>query len=146
MFQYIIRRILWAGVMLVLVVLIVFVIFFVLPGAAGRTTEEGFSPVAVRIAGKQPTKAKLEAITKRLNLDDPWYVQFGNYLKNAAQGDLGFSYQTEEPVTQAVLRRMPATISLALGASVVWLLMGCSIGVISALRRRSLLDRSSMIF
>jgi peptide/nickel transport system permease protein len=145
MVQYIIRRILWACVMLVSVVALVFVIFFVLPGGAGRAEKGEYPPVAVRIAGKQPTPATIEAIIDRLGLDKPIPVQFATYLGNALQGDLGYSYQTEEPVTQAVLRRLPPTIGLAIGASVLWLLIGCTIGVISALKRRTLLDRSSMI-
>ncbi|MBA2274131.1 MAG: ABC transporter permease, partial [Actinobacteria bacterium] len=85
------------------------------------------------------------AIIDRLGLDRPVHEQFFSYLGNAAQGDLGYSYQTEEPVTQAVLRRLPPTIGLALGASVLWLLIGCTIGVISALKRRTIWDRASMI-
>ncbi|MBA2311189.1 MAG: ABC transporter permease [Actinobacteria bacterium] len=144
--QYVIRRILWSFVMLVLVVALVFVIFFVLPGSAGATGEnQKYPPVAVRIAGKQPTPATIEAIIDRLGLDRPVPIQFATYIGNAIQGDLGYSYQTQEPVTQAVLRRFPPTLSLAFGASILWLLMGCSLGVISALRRRTLLDRSTMI-
>jgi peptide/nickel transport system permease protein len=131
--------------MLVTVVALVFVIFFVLPGSAGKANEEGYSPLAVKIAGKRPTDATIKAITERLSLDRPVHEQFLTYIANAAQGDLGYSYQTEEQVTTAVLRRLPPTLSLAFGASVLWLLMGCTVGVISALRRRSLLDRSAMV-
>jgi peptide/nickel transport system permease protein len=146
MIQYVIRRLLWALVMLIAVIALVFVIFFVLPGGAGRTTgNQKYPPVAIRIAGKQPTPATIEAVINRLGLDKPVPVQFGIYLRNALRGDLGYSYQTEEPVTQAVLRRLPPTISLAIGASILWLLGGCTVGVISALKRRSLLDRSTMI-
>jgi peptide/nickel transport system permease protein len=144
--QYVIRRILWAFVMLAVVVGIVFVIFFVLPGGAGSTSGNSkYPPVAVRMAGKNPTPEKIEGVVHRLNLDQPTYIQFAKYLGNAVQGDLGYSFLTQEPVTQAVLRRMPPTLGLAFGASVLWLLMGCTVGVISALKRRTLLDRSSMI-
>lgn len=146
MFQYVVRRVMWALVMLVLVVALVFVIFFVLPGGAGNTSKSGYPPVAVRIAGKHPTDATIKAVIHRLDLDKPLYVQFLRYVGNAFRGNLGYSYQTHEAVTSAVLRRLPPTIGLAIGASIVWLLMGCSIGVISALKRRTLLDRSSMIF
>jgi peptide/nickel transport system permease protein len=121
------------------------VIFFLLPGAAGNAGSGKYPPVAIRIAGKQPSPATIEAIIDRLGLDRPVHEQFFSYLGNAAQGDLGYSYQTEEPVTQAVLRRLPPTIGLALGASVLWLLIGCTIGVISALKRRTIWDRASMI-
>ncbi len=145
MTQYLIRRTLWSITMLIAVTALVFVIFFVLPGAAGNAGSGEYPPVAVRIAGKQPSPATIEAIIDRLGLDRPVHEQFFSYLGNAAQGDLGYSYQTEEPVTQAVLRRLPPTIGLALGASVLWLLLGCTIGVISALKRRTIWDRASMI-
>lgn len=145
MTQYLIRRTLWSITMLIAVTALVFVIFFVLPGAAGNAGDSKYPPVAIRIAGKQPSPATIEAIIDRLGLDRPVHEQFFSYLGNAAQGDLGYSYQTEEPVTQAVLRRLPPTIGLALGASVLWLLLGCTIGVISALKRRTIWDRASMI-
>ncbi len=145
MTQYLIRRTLWSITMLIAVTALVFVIFFLLPGAAGNAGSGKYPPVAVRIAGKQPSPATIEAIIDRLGLDRPVHEQFFSYLGNAAQGDLGYSYQTEEPVTQAVLRRLPPTIGLALGASVLWLLIGCTIGVISALKRRTVWDRASMI-
>ena len=146
MLQYVIRRLLWAVVMLMAVVALVFFIFFGLPGSAGTAqTEGGYPPVAIKIAGKRPTPATLDAIVERLDLDKPVPAQFLTFVTNAAQGDLGYSYQTEEPVTQAVLRRLPPTLSLAFGASVLWLLMGSTVGVISALRRRTLMDRTSMV-
>ena len=150
MFQYIVRRMLWSIVMLILVVATVFVIFFVLPGGTGRQQEGGgrcSSPVAIQMAGRNPRPELRCAIEQRLGLDKPVYVQFGRYLKNAFfHLDLGYSYQTNEPVTQAVFSRVPATASLALGASVIWLVVGVSIGVVSALKRRSILDRGSMLF
>ncbi|CAN5724455.1 ABC transporter permease [soil metagenome] len=146
MLQYVIRRSLWAIVMLVLVLSLVFAIFFVLPGGAGTTSQDRKYPaLAYAIVGKNPTPPKVKAVVERLGLDEPVYVQFGRYVGNAVQGDLGYSYQTQEPVTTALLRRLPPTIGLAIGASIVWLLIGCSIGVISALKRRSFLDRSTMI-
>src|SRR5919106_3049292 len=98
MTQYIIRRCLWAVTMLILVIAIVFVIFFILPGSAGRKGPAGISPVAVAIAGKQPTLELLRDIEERLGLNDPVYVQFGRYVGNLVQGDLGYSFQTEEEV------------------------------------------------
>jgi peptide/nickel transport system permease protein len=129
MLQYIIRRLLWSVVMLVLVMASVFLIFFVLPGGTGRAGPGGASPVAVMMAGRNPRPELVRNIEKRLGLDQPVYVQFGRYLGNAIQGDLGYSYHTNEPVTQAVVRRIPPTASLAVGASVVWLVLGITIGV-----------------
>lgn len=147
MIQYIIRRMLWAVVMLLLVLAAVFVIFFVLPGGAGtETSGRCSSSVAIQMAGRNPRPELRCAITERLGLDKPVYVQFARYAWNAFQGDLGYSYHSGEDVTALILRRAPATVGLAVGASFVWLFVGVSIGVISALRRRSIFDRASMLF
>lgn len=147
MFQYIVRRLLWAFVMMLLVISTVFVIFFVLPGGSGRNVAgECSSPIAVQMAGRNPRPALVCAITKRLGLDKPVYVQYGRYVGNLLQGDLGYSYHSNEPVRDAIFRRLPATVSLAVGASIIWLLAGVTIGVISALKRRSLMDRGAMLF
>jgi peptide/nickel transport system permease protein len=145
MLQYIIRRLLWAVLMLVLVVAVVFTIFFVLPGGTGRRVEGRPSPVAVMMAGRNPRPDLVRDIEHRLGLDQPLYVQFGKYIGNAAQLDFGYSYQSNQPVTQAVLHAVPATASLAIGASIVWLFMGISTGIVSALKRRSIFDRASML-
>lgn len=145
MLQYIIRRLLWAAVMLCLVVAVIFTIFFVLPGGTARREEGRLSPVAVMMAGRNPRPELVRHIEERLGLNEPVYVQFGRYIANAAQLDFGFSYHSNQPVRQAVMRRLPATISLAVGASVVWLVIGVSLGVVSALKRRTIWDRGSML-
>jgi peptide/nickel transport system permease protein len=133
--------------MLFLVIAVVFVIFFVLPGGAGHTRAGGkYPPLAYTIAGKHPLPGTVAAVVHRLGLDQPLYIQFGKYVGNALKGDFGYSYQTHEAVTHAILRRLPPTMGLAIGASVIWLFMGCAIGVVSALKRRSLVDRASMFF
>src|SRR5918994_515839 len=117
MLQYVIRRLLWSIVMLLLISLIIFTIFFVLPGGGGQN-------VAVLMAGKNPSPRNDQNITERLGLDDPVYVQFGKFVWNAVQGDLGQDYHNNLPVTEEVFSHVPATASLAIGASVVWLLIG----------------------
>lgn len=146
MLQYMIRRLLWSFVMVVLVVMVVFLIFFVLPGGTGRQEDGRASPVAIMMAGRNPRPELVKNIEERLGLNKPVYVQFGKYVWNALQGDLGYSYQSQIDVREAVFHRLPATASLAFGASVVWLMIGIPIGIISALKRRSLLDRGSMLF
>ena len=146
MLQYIMRRLLWAVVMLILVIAVVFAIFFVLPGGLGRREEGRASAVAVMMAGRNPRPDLVRNIEHRLGLDRPIYVQFGRYLKNALTGDFGYSYHSQQDVREAVTRRLPATAALAFGASVVWLVIGIPIGIISALRRRSILDRTTMFF
>ncbi|MQB02274.1 MAG: ABC transporter permease subunit, partial [Actinobacteria bacterium] len=139
MLQYVIRRLLWSIVMLLLISMIVFLIFFVL-------TPGGAREVAVRMSGKNPSPRNIQNTMGRLGLDQPVHVQFGKYVWNALQGDLGRDYHNGLPVTQEVLSHLPATASLATGASIVWLMIGIPIGVVSALRRRSLMDRGSMLF
>ena len=146
MFQYIIRRLLWSVVMIVLVLALVFAIFFVLPGGAGKESESGYPPLALMIAGKNLTPAHIEDVIEHYQLDQPVWEQFSSYLANALQGDLGYSFFSDESVTPAILQRLPATVSLAVGASVIWLVVGVSIGVLSALRRRSIFDRAAMTF
>jgi peptide/nickel transport system permease protein len=145
MVAYLIRRLLWSIVMLILVISIVFLIFFILPGGAGKGDAGGGCPVCIQFAGKNPRPAQIELVKERFGLDKPLYQQYLNYIGNAVQGDLGRSFQTQEEVTDAIFHRLPATAGLAFGASIVWLLMGVSIGVVSALKRRTLIDRGSML-
>lgn len=146
MTQYIVRRLLWSWVMLMLVAATVFVIFFVLPGGSGKAGPGGHSSVAVMMAGKNPRPELVENIEQRLGLDQPVPVQFGRYIWRMFQGDLGYSYQSNQPVTEAILQRLPPTASLAIGSSIIWLVLGVLIGIVSAIKRRSLFDRSSMLF
>ncbi len=135
MVQYIIRRLLWVVVLLFLVSFLTFIIFYTLPAA---------DPAQLR-AGRQPNPELVQQIRENLGLSDPWYEQYYNYMKDLVlHGDLGYSYQNNYPVKDQIFDRLPASISLAIGAAVVWLLIGITIGVISAVRSRSVLDRALM--
>jgi peptide/nickel transport system permease protein len=133
--RYIIRRLLWVIVLLFLVSFITFVIFYLLPSA---------DPAALR-AGRQPNPELVEQIRHNLGLDNPWYQQYFDYMKQLVlHFDFGYSYQNNISVKQQIFDRFPATASLAVGAAVVWLLSGIAVGIISAVRRRSVLDRVTM--
>ncbi|MGI9184513.1 MAG: ABC transporter permease [Solirubrobacteraceae bacterium] len=135
MTKYIIRRLLWVIVLLFGVSLITFVIFYLLPSA---------NPALLR-AGHQPSPALIKAIEHRLGLDKPWYAQYFDYIKALVlHFDFGYSYQYDEPVRRMIFSRLPATISLAIGAAVIWLVIGITVGTISAVRRRSRFDRAAM--
>ena len=135
MTNYIIRRLLWVIVLLFGVSFTTFVIFYLLPSA---------NPALLR-AGHQPTAALIKAITHQLGLDKPWYVQYLDYMKALVlHFDFGYSYQYQTPVKTMIFNRLPATISLALGAAVIWLIVGIVVGTISAIRPRSRFDRSMM--
>ncbi|NVI91887.1 ABC transporter permease [Actinomadura sp. BRA 177] len=156
MFAYIIRRLIGAVLMLLLVSLVTFGIFFGLPKLAGQTTDQ----IAAAYVGKAPTAEAIQDTKERLGLDRPIVVQYGSYLKGIVAGKeykagpvtdhcpapcLGYSFRSSQPVLQTLLDRAPATISLALGAAVIWVIGGITTGVVSALRRGSVWDRTAMI-
>jgi peptide/nickel transport system permease protein len=131
--RYIIRRLLWVIVLMVAVSFLTFIIFYTLPSA---------DPAVLR-AGKNPALA--DQIRERLGLNDPWYQQYWIYMKDLVlHQDLGYSYQSNVSVKEELIDRLPASISVAIGAAVIWLLSGITIGIISALRSRTLLDRVTM--
>jgi peptide/nickel transport system permease protein len=135
MTNYIIRRLLWMVALLFGVSFVTFIIFYLLPSA---------DPAQLR-AGHQPTAALIKSITHQLGLDKPWYVQYFDYMKRLIlHFDFGYSYQYQTPVKTMIFGRLPATISLALGAAVVWLVVGILVGTISAIKPRSRFDRSMM--
>jgi peptide/nickel transport system permease protein len=135
MLAYIIRRLLWVVVLLFVVSALTFVIFYLLPSA---------DPALLR-AGRQPNPQLVEQIRHNLGLDQPWYQQYFHYIGRVIfHFDFGYSYQNTISVKQQLLDRLPATISLAIGAAVVWLTIGITVGIISAVRSRSLIDRAAM--
>ena len=135
MVRYIIRRLLWVVLLLILVSFITFIIFYVFPSA---------DPARLR-AGRQPNPQLVEQIRHNLGLDNPWYQQYWDYMKRLVfHFDFGYSYQNNLPVKQQIFDRLPATISLTLGAAVLWLVSGIGVGIVSAVRRRTALDRITM--
>ena len=135
MFAYIIRRLLWSVFLLLVISFLTYVIFYVLPSA---------DPALLR-AGRQPTPERVAAIREQLGLDKPFYEQYSKYIWNlVAHFDFGYSYQNNIAVRETIFDRLPATASLAIGGAVVWLLIGIPIGIISAIKRGTLLDRLAM--
>ena len=133
--RFIIRRLLWVIVLLLAVTFLTFIIFYLFPSA---------DPAELR-AGRQPSPALIEQIRHNLGLDKAWYAQYWDYLKKLVlHFDLGYSYQNNISVKTQIFDRLPATISLAIGAAVIWLTVGITIGIISAVRSGSLLDRMTM--
>jgi peptide/nickel transport system permease protein len=135
MTAYLLRRLIWVFLLLVGVSLATFVIFFQIP-----------SNPAELVAGKNATPEMIENIERRLGLDQPWYAQYWRFLNRAVRGDLGFSYITQQEVAPILLAAFPVTLSLAIGAAIIWLAIGIPIGVLSAIKPRSLPDRLAMIF
>ena len=138
--RYIIRRLLWTVLVVVLVTLLTFVIFFVMPKGDPAT----------RFAGKSPTPELLQEVKESLGLDKSVPEQYGLFLKRLVVGDeygwpgLGKSFQTKQAVKPELVQRAQVTITLIIGGAILWLAIGIPVGVISALRRGSALDRISM--
>jgi peptide/nickel transport system permease protein len=140
--RYVIRRLLWTVVVVLIVTLVTFVIFYILPPG----------DPAVRFAGKQPTPELIAEVRSQLGLDRSLPEQYALFLKRLVTGDqygwpgLGFSYDSRTPIKEEIVERAPRTFSLAIGAATLWLIMGISIGIVSALKRRTLADRLAMGF
>ena len=135
MVRYITRRLLLAAVTLIMVSFVTFLIFYVLPPG---------DPAVLR-AGHFPNPQQLTNIRHALGVDRPFWVQYWRYTRGIVLHlDLGYSYQYSAPVRQLIFDRLPATISLTVGAVLFWLAIGLPIGVISAVRRRTVLDRVAM--
>jgi peptide/nickel transport system permease protein len=96
------------------------------------------------VAGKYATPETVALVRHRLGLDKPKPIQLALFLTRAARGDLGYSYTSQQSVSQALVQAFPRTLSLTLGAAFLWLLIGIPLGVLSALKPRSLWDRFAL--
>jgi peptide/nickel transport system permease protein len=135
MVAFIIRRLLWMVVLLLVISALTFLIFYELPSA---------DPALLR-AGRQPTPELVASIRQTLGLDDPVYVQYAKYLEKLVfHFDFGYSYQNNVPVREQIFDRIPATLSLAVGGMICWLLIGLPIGIFAALRAGRLPDKLAM--
>lgn len=149
---YIIRRLFAVVVMLLVITLVTFGIFFLIPKWVGVDP-------ATYFIGKQADPASLEGIRKKMGLDDPILVQFGKFLwglfagRDYANGAdvthcpapcFGYSFRNEQAIWPVLTDRLPVTLQLAAGACVIWVIVGVGTGVVSALKRGSVLDRSLM--
>jgi peptide/nickel transport system permease protein len=152
---FIVRRLIATVFLLIIVSMITFSIFFLLPRLAGQTSRG----LASQYVGRNPTPAAVHAIEQQLGLDAPLPVQYGRFLKGIVLGRhfdsgtnkaycpppcFGYSFKNQQPVWPMMVSALPVTVSLAIGAAILWLVGGVAIGVISALKRGTLFDRFSM--
>jgi peptide/nickel transport system permease protein len=146
MVAYLLRRLFWAVVLFIAVTIVSYVIFFLVPAEPARL-----------IAGPQAPPHQVERVRKQMGLDDPVIVQYGRFLGGLMpvsfdggfhfkEPSLGRSYATRQPVSAIIKDAAPVTASLVLGGAVAWMLIAIPIGILSALRPRSLLDRTAMVF
>lgn len=127
--RYLVQRFLSTLLVALGVSFVVFLIIYLVPGDPARV-----------ILGVQATDENVAALRERLGLNRPFLVQYGSWLANAVQGDLGKSLITGQPVASQVMHRLPATLSLAFVALLVGMLIAFPLGITSALRPGSKID------
>ena len=126
------RRLAWSVLLLVIVSFLTFLVFYVLPA----------SDPAILRAGRNATPELIEEVRAKLGLDKPFYEQFWIYGSNVVTDlDFGYSYYAEVPVREEIMARLPASIAVALGAFVLWMVIALPVGVLTALKPRSKTDR-----
>ncbi|MFJ8442088.1 ABC transporter permease [Kitasatospora griseola] len=149
MTAFLLRRLTALVATLLIVCALTFAVFYLLP-----------SDPAAQFCGKDCSTERIELVRQQLGLADPLIVQFWHYVTGIFTGRtlgtgpyavqcgfpcFGYSYQSAQPVWSLMMDRLPTSISLALGAAVLWLILGIGAGVLSALRRGSRLDRTLMV-
>jgi peptide/nickel transport system permease protein len=141
--RYLIRRVLFLIFVLWVVSILTFLIFVKLPPG---------NP-AVRAAGRTQTPETIANAKAALGLDKPVWVQYSRFAKGLVpwpgwflNKQVYFSWSNFEPVSNEIFGRLPVTIVLAIGAGIIWLLMGIPIGIVSAIKRHSAVDRAGMLF
>ncbi|MEV7869626.1 ABC transporter permease [Streptomyces sp. NPDC088124] len=131
MIRYLCRRLAFGVALLALVTSATFFAVF------------GSSHTVVRsLVGEQATEQQIAARTAELGLDRPVWEQFGDWVAHAVTGDLGTSYFTSEPVTQAIGNRLPVTLTLMICSMVVLAVVSAVLGVLAAVRRGGVVDRT----
>jgi len=130
---YTVRRIGWAATSFLVVTLYTYILFFVLP-SNNVANRRGFS--GVQPGGLRDSVGQEGSVVKA----------YASFVSHVVRADLGNSRRTREPVVHVIKRAAPATASLIAGSAVLWLLMAFPIGILSALRPRSLIDRGGMLF
>ena len=136
MLRYLIRRILWALVLFVAVTAVTYVIFFIIPADPAR-----------QACGQRATPECIKRAAHFLGTDQPVYVQYGKFMQRLVlEQDLGRSFTNRQRVNDVIASAAPVTASLVFGGAVLWMLIALPVGILSALRPRSLLDRVAMVF
>ena len=129
MWRYILRRLGQAVIVMLLVTFITFLFLYLLPGGAARSA-----------LGLDATAAQIAAYNKQMGYDQPFLVQYGLYLKRLLAGDLGFSFQQNQPIAAMVAQRLPKTVALGFLATVLAVVVAVPLGAIQAVRRNRPID------
>jgi len=142
--RYIIRRCIWAAALFIVVTMIGFVLFYLIPADPAKFA-----------CGRACDEAQVQKVAHYLGTDRPLYVQYGRFLGRLVPfsfsggphfkaPNLGHSFVNRQPVTSIVGAAAPVTASLVFGGMILWMMIALPIGILSAIRPRSLLDRFSM--
>ncbi len=132
---YLVRRTAQAVVVMIGVSILVFLLVHLVPG----------DPIRLAL-GTRFDPETYQALRERSGLDQPLVTQYFDWLGSALTGDLGVSFRTGRPVTSIILERLPATLSLASAAVAVALAIAVPLGIVSAVRSGSALDRAATVF
>ena len=135
MLKYILKRLLLLIPVIIGISFIIFSIMQLTPGDPAR-----------EILGDNAAQEAVDALREEMGLNDPFLLQYGRYMWKAVRGDFGTSYQTGQSVMKQILERFPTTIYLAIGATLVAIIIGVPVGLISAVKQYSLMDDISTIF
>lgn len=140
MVRFLIRRLLFAILVLFINSFVVFFLFYVVKSETPIARAASFAPRGANLV-------TLQQIVKRLGFDHPWYQQYGHFLARLLfHGDLGTDFTTQASVNSELFSRMPVTASLAIGAAIIWLAMGIPFGILAATKPRSIRDRLATVF
>ncbi|HOB41246.1 MAG: nickel ABC transporter permease [Limnochordia bacterium] len=134
MWRYILRRLLMLIPVLFGISIFVFLLMYFTPGDP-----------AVLMLGEGAPPEQLEALREAMGLNDPFYVQYYRWLRNAVRGDLGRSLRSKKLVTEEILDRLPATTELAVAAVAFAVIVGVPVGILSATKPNSWFDNLAMV-
>ena len=132
MFQFVVKRLLWAIPTLLGVTILTFILLHLAPGNLAQT-----------LAGENATPAQVQRITHELGLDRPLYQQYAVWLSKLAHGDLGYSYARQAPVVSLIAERIGRTLLLMGSALLLSIAIAVPLGVYQAYRRNSFFDRAA---
>jgi peptide/nickel transport system permease protein len=133
---YILRRLVQLIPVLFIASFIVFFIIHLIPG----------DPVEIMLGEERYDRTQYEILRKKMNLDQPIYVQYLTWLGRVAQGDLGQSLRTQRPVLDTVVERFPATLYLALASLIIGIVIAIPAGTLAAVKQNTVYDYGAMGF
>lgn len=135
MVSFVVRRVAWALLLFLVVTLYTYVLFFLVGPSSLQ--------IGARSAGQF---GEASSVSESVGVEGSFFRAYGQFLAKVVTGDLGQSFYSRTEVTEIIWKAMPVTASLVFGAAVMWLLIALPIGIVSALRPRSLIDRAGMVF